>query len=127
MRSKKLNNPISQYTEVLFPVLYGVSNMRNKEASKARPGDTVTVCCKTNRSNPPSTIKWILNTAVATKSAFTVMAAPQSSWIIRSNVFVVIPCGQPAALVTCETFGNVVYERVSATQTIKVLHLPGAS
>ncbi|VVC38576.1 Fibronectin type III,Immunoglobulin-like domain,Immunoglobulin C1-set,Immunoglobulin/major [Cinara cedri] len=124
--AKNSITPIPQYAEVLLSVLYGATNVIIKGPSEAKPGDTVTVSCETNRSNPPSTIKWMLNNDVATKSVSTVITAPQSSWITKSNVSVTIPGGQPIAVVMCETFGNGVYERVSATHTIKVLHRPGA-
>ncbi|KAG1691200.1 Nephrin [Nymphon striatum] len=59
-----------------------------KEASA---GDVITMFCKTERSNPPADISWVID-GRRTPSTDSVKADPQGGWITSSNI-------------TCDSYG----------------------
>jgi len=95
--------------------------VRIKGPEEAKQGDVVNLSCETCRSNPPSTINWTVAGEPEKNSSSTVVPAPQSSWITKSNVSFIIPHGQHFVVVTCQAFSDSRYEKVVTTHKINVL------
>lgn len=92
-----------------------------KGPTEAKPGDVISLSCKTDRSNPPSTIKWMVDGEPEKNSTSTVVAEPQSSWITISNVSFVIPNGQQLVVVTCQAVSDSGSEKVITSHSINIL------
>lgn len=121
----KIDPPRSQCTGAIrlcrvFPT-DGSSDVHIRGPEEAKQGDVVSLYCETGRSNPPSTIKWTVAAETEKNSTATVVAAPQSSWITKSNVSFAIPNGQRTVDVTCQAVSNSQFEKVAATHKINVL------
>lgn len=99
----------------------GPSHVRIKGPDEAKQGDTVVLSCETDRSNPPSTIKWTVAGEPEKNSTSIVVSASQSSWITKSNVSFVIPNGQHSVIATCQAFSNNAIEKVITTHKVSVL------
>lgn len=104
-------------------ILDGSSDVHIKGPDEARPGDAVNLICETGRSNPPSTVKWtVAGESELLSTSSTVMAAPQSSWITRSNASFVVPNDRRSVVATCQAVSNSQYdEPVTAVHKINVL------
>lgn len=77
--------------------------------------------CETGRSNPHSLIKWTVADETEKNSTSIVVAAPQSSWITKSNVSFVIPTGQHSVTATCQVINSNPFETIETTHKISIL------
>jgi hypothetical protein len=76
-------------SEVKLQVHFAPSKVTITGTKDAKSGDTVTISCKTERSNPPSEISWVVDGRPITASN-TIVADPSGGWITSANVTVTI-------------------------------------
>ncbi|XP_050530864.1 nephrin-like [Daktulosphaira vitifoliae] len=122
-------NSISQVplnTDVVLSVSFASGHVKIKGPTEAKQGEIINLTCETGRSNPPSVINWLVAGEQERNSTSTVVTAPQSSWITKSNVSFVMPAGQRSVVATCQAVNNNPSDRVVATHKINVLYPPGA-
>ncbi len=88
---------------------------------EARVGDVIPLSCTTGVSNPPATIKWLIDGRQVENAASKIVASLENGWITYSNTTVVVEPNKTSVVAICYGVNAHVNENKVATHTITVL------
>lgn len=111
-------------TEVKMQVHFAPARVTINGTKEAKAGDEVTLECRTERSNPPSELSWVVDGRPVSASN-TVTADSSGGWISRANVTVrVTPQDRNMKMLSCYAINQALGETIVETAVLNILYPP---
>ncbi|KAG8196719.1 hypothetical protein JTE90_023227 [Oedothorax gibbosus] len=109
---------------VELTVQFAPSKVTIMGPKEAQEGDSVTMVCMTDRSNPPADVSWVVD-GRPVQAASTNIADPRGGWITTSNVTITITGHERnMKMLSCYAVNQALSETMVETAVISVLYAP---
>ncbi|GFS44577.1 nephrin [Nephila pilipes] len=109
---------------ISLKVLYAPSSVTIKAQKEAKPGDTISATCKTERSNPAAEITWVVD-GIPLNGESTTETHESGGWITVSKINVnVTQQDRNSKLFTCYAVNQVLGETIPQTFSVSILYAP---
>ncbi|XKL66984.1 hypothetical protein PGB90_010404 [Kerria lacca] len=93
-------------------------------STEAKVGDIVQLNCTAGASNPPATIRWLVDGRQVHNNNSRVVPDPENGWITSSTISFPIKSEKINIVVFCHGVNSLLNENVVATHNINVLYPP---
>ncbi|CAG2102853.1 unnamed protein product [Medioppia subpectinata] len=111
-------------SEIKLQVHFAPAKVYINGTKEAKAGDTVTMTCRTERSNPPSELSWVVDGRPVTATN-TIVADPAGGWISSANVTVVVtPQDRNMKMLSCYAINQALGETIVETSVLSILYPP---
>lgn len=90
-------------------------------STEARVGDIIPLSCTTGASNPPASIKWLIDGKQVENSESRTLVSSDNGWITYSNTTVIVEPNKTSVVAICYGVNAHLNENKVATHTITVL------
>ncbi|XP_054154061.1 nephrin-like isoform X2 [Oppia nitens] len=110
--------------EVKLQVHFAPAKVYINGTKEAKSGDTVTMTCHTERSNPPSELSWVVDGRPVTATN-SIVADPLGGWVSSANVTVVVtPQDRNMKMLSCYAINQALGETIVETAVLSILYPP---
>jgi hypothetical protein len=111
-------------SEIKLQVHFAPAKVYINGTKEAKAGDTVTMTCRTERSNPPSELSWVVDGRPVTATN-TIVADPLGGWVSSANVTVVVtPQDRNMKMLSCYAINQALGETIVETSVLSILYAP---
>ncbi|XP_054719088.1 nephrin-like [Uloborus diversus] len=111
---------------VKLTVQFAPSKVTIMGPKEAQEGDSVTMFCTTDRSNPPADVSWVVD-GRPVQAASSSVADPRGGWVTTSNVSVTITGHERnMKMFSCYAVNQALSETMVETAVVSVLYAPDA-
>lgn len=110
--------------EIKLQVHFAPARVVINGTKEAKAGDIVTMTCRTERSNPPSELSWVVDGRPVTANN-EISADPSGGWITSANVTVNVTAqDRNMKMLSCYAINQALGETIVETAVLNILYAP---